>query len=352
MNNGHMVFVVGILLWPLRASPELADRSITTALRQGFSYMVQSATQPDHFEEFASDYLFFFADIARVADPWMQERATQVGRALGKVYLSEYFYLDSADEVVDAAASLYALDSLGLDVLPALVLLKQAAVDFEVADYLGFDPVLGEVPNVDQLSDLLIGLHFTERLQLDLGITFAEVLPYVASVDYRVEPFEDFCHFIDLNNLITHLIYTLSGYASWNLTPWLVAREIRYLRRHFDTVLSWADPETLSEFIDCYKICGLGENDAQVAQGVRVLLALQKVEDGRWEPQTVEDEYDRYHATWCAMDALRAYHLDSHDETRFAFVRNSEPMGRVVSARIVPVSSVADFDVQRGKRIV
>ena len=41
---------------------------------------------------------------------------------------------------------------------------------------------------------------------------------------------------------------------------------------------------------------------------VEVLLALQKP-DGRWEPVDPEDEYDRYHATWCVMDALRSYEL-------------------------------------------
>jgi hypothetical protein len=111
---------------------------------------------------------------------------------------------------------------------------------------------------------------------------------------------------VDQNNLVTHLVYTLSGYAGWTVPAELLPREFAYIKEQLPVALMWADPETLSEFIDSLKL--MGEGDALIGQAVRVLLEMQKP-DGRWEPVDVDDEYDRYHATWCVMDALRSYEL-------------------------------------------
>jgi hypothetical protein len=101
-------------------------------------------------------------------------------------------------------------------------------------------------------------------------------------------------------------VYTLSGYATWTVSAELLPREFAYIKEQLPAAVMWADPETLSEFVDSLKL--MGEWDPLMDQAVRVLLSLQKP-DGRWEPVDPEDEYDRYHATWCVMDALRSYEL-------------------------------------------
>ncbi len=284
---------------------------VREAMWLGMDYMIRSALDPGNFEEYASDYLFFFADVVRLPDPWIQGEARRVGLELGDKYLSLYFTLDSADEVVDAASALYSLEQLGMDVQLPMIMLREAAGLFGEADYLGFDPSFGEAPNLDEFIDLVIGFHFSDRIDLgrDLGVTYAEVLHYLPSVVYSSFDDDDSDRFIDQNNLVTHLFYTLSGYASWNLDAALLPRETAYIRRHMDLALSWADPETLAEYIDSLKLTGEDESNSDIAHGVDILLAIQKA-DGRWEPMYPEDEYDRYHATWCVMDAFREYVLD------------------------------------------
>jgi len=284
------------------------DPRISDALRSGMRYMIESASVPENFEEYASDYLFFFADVARLPDPWIQERAQVVGLRLGFVYMEEYFELEDADEVVDAASALYALECLGMDVEAARVVLQAAADKFPVEDYLGFDPSDGQAPNLDHLIDLLISFHFTDRLGIDLGVSYAEALMYIPSVAYEHYSEIGGDNYVDQNNLVTHLIYTWSGYASWLLEVELMPRELDYIRAHIQGALMWADPETLSEYVDSLQLMGFGREDPDVAAGIEVLLATQKP-DGRWEPDEVEDEYDRYHSTWCAMDALREYKI-------------------------------------------
>ncbi|MBN2497597.1 MAG: hypothetical protein JXR96_23595 [Deltaproteobacteria bacterium] len=294
------------------AQPVQAYRAerIREALWLGMDYMIRSASKPEHFEDYASDYLFFFADVVRFPDPWIRERALTVGRRLGQIYLERYFTLDSADDLVDAASALYALECLDMDVDVPLAQVEAAAGRFSESEYLGFDPDRGDLPDVDLLIDLLIGFHFTDRLEVPIGIRFAEMLHYVPSVDYTVSDPDESNRYIDVNNLVTHLVYTVSGYASWNVSPRLLPRELDFIRAWMPYALEWADPETLAEYVDSLRILGFGPDDPDVAAGVDLLLALQKI-DGRWEPERAEDEYDRYHATWCAMDALRDYALGS-----------------------------------------
>ncbi|MBW1872538.1 MAG: hypothetical protein JRJ19_10760, partial [Deltaproteobacteria bacterium] len=162
--------------------------------------------------------------------------------------------------------------------------------------------------NLDHLIDLLISFHFTDRLGIDLGVSYAEALMYIPSVAYEHYSEIGGDNYVDQNNLVTHLIYTWSGYASWLLEVELMPRELDYIRAHIQGALMWADPETLSEYVDSLQLMGFGREDPDVAAGIEVLLATQKP-DGRWEPDEVEDEYDRYHSTWCAMDALREYKI-------------------------------------------
>lgn len=295
-----------VVLWAGQARGEMSAR-VREALWLGMDYMIGSASVRENFEEFASDYLFFFADVARIPDPWIQAMASRHGRRLGRVYLDELFATGSADEVVDAASALWALDQLGMDVEAERTLLRQAAGDYPLCDYWYFRPWI-EAPDLDELIDLLIGFHFTDRFGIDVGPSYAEALLFVPSVPYVPDAEIGGDRYVDQNNLVTHLVYTLSGYATWYLPPELVPRELAYIRAQIVPAAMWADTETLAEYVDSLKVMGFDENDPDVRHGVEVLLAIQKP-DGRWEPDEVEDEYDRYHATWCAMDALRSYDL-------------------------------------------
>lgn len=279
---------------------------IREALVRGMDYMIRSASDRGNFAEYASDYLFFFADVSRFEDAWIREQARVHGLRLGEVYLEEMFDLQCADDVVDAASVLWALDFLGKDVDAALAVLRLEAAEFPVDEYLGFEPWIGR-PDLDLLIDLLIGFHFTDRIGAPVGVGFADALLFVPAVVYRPDAELGGDRYVDQNNLVTHLVYTLSGYGSWRVPAELLPREFAYIKDQLPLAVMWADPETLAEFVDSLKL--MGEGDELIGPAVRVLLELQKP-DGRWEPVDVEDEYDRYHATWCVMDALRSYRLE------------------------------------------
>ena len=293
-----------VLILPAVLAGQSEDR-IQEALVRGMQYMVESASDPENFEEYASDYLFFFADVSRFEHPWIREQAWAHGLRLGEVYLEEMFQLETADDVVDAASVLWALEFLGKDTDAAMAVLGRAAEQFPLEDYLGFRPWTGK-PDLDLLIDLLIGFHFTDRVGAPVGISFAEALVFVPSVVYVPDAEVGGDRYVDQNNLVTHLVYTLSGYASWTVPSDLLPREFAYIKEQLPVAVMWADPETLAEYIDSLKL--MGEGDELIGPGIAVLLELQKP-DGRWEPVEPEDEYDRYHATWCVMDALRSYQL-------------------------------------------
>jgi hypothetical protein len=293
-----------VLLFPAVLAGQSADR-IQEALVRGMQYMVRSASVPENFEEYASDYLFFFADVYRFDDPWIREQAWAHGLRLGEVYLEEMFDLETADDVVDAASVLWALEFLGKDTDAAMAVLRRAAERFPLEDYLGFRPWTGK-PDLDLLIDLLIGFHFTDRTGVPVGVSFAEALVFVPSVVYVPDARVGGDRYVDQNNLVTHLVYTLSGYASWTVPSDLLPREFAYIKEQLPVAVMWADPETLAEYIDSLKL--MGEGDELIEPGIAALLEIQKP-DGRWEPVEPDDEYDRYHATWCVMDALRTYEL-------------------------------------------
>ena len=297
-----------VLLLPVvlgGGSQERSEDRIEEALVRGMQYMIRSASVPENFEEYASDYVFFFADVSRFEHPWIRERALVHGLRLGEVYLEEMFELETADDVVDAASVLWALDFMGRDTDAAMAVLRRTAGWFPLEDYLGFRPWTGK-PDLDLLIDLLIGFHFTDRAGVPVGVSFAEALVFVPSVVYVPDAEVGGDRYVDQNNLVTHLVYTLSGYASWTVPADLLPREFAYIKEELPVAVMWADPETLAEYVDSLKL--MGEGDELIGPAIEVLLDIQKP-DGRWEPVDVEDEYDRYHATWCVMDALRSYQL-------------------------------------------
>lgn len=311
-----MTLVLGMSLGTFAGTKAGSERSILVsteiqeALWLGMDYMVRSASNPENFTEYASDYLFFFADVYQIDDPWIQHQAKTHGLRLGDVYLKTMFPPKSADDLIDCASALYALEILGMDIEAPLAILQMQTHRYSQKNFLGFDPIRGEAPDLDLLIDLLIGFHFTERVAIELPdrASFYDSLLYVASVEYDSDQPLGSDRYIDQNNLITHLVYTLSGYASWSVPLQFLPREYEYIRSIMPETLMWADPETLSEFVDSLKLLGFNHSDEHIAHGINLLLSLQKP-DGRWEPEEVEDEYDRYHATWCAMDALRDYDL-------------------------------------------
>jgi len=312
-----LALLVCLVCLPGAARPGPQEDEVRRALWLGMAHMARSALDPAHFARYASDYLFFLADLQRVDDPWIRAEARALGAELGARYLAAHFTLDSADEVVDAASALWALDELGLDVDAPLALLREAARGHPARAYWGFDPAQGELPDLDRLTDLLIGLHFTDRLGVPVGVSYAEALVYAAGVDHGEVLGEDDWRFVELNNLVTHLVYTLSGYAGWALEPAWLPRELAFLRAHLDRALVWGDVETVAEYTDCLLILGASPEEPALAAARALLLALQR-QDGGWAPEGTpldglldpadsDLEYDRYHATWCAMDALRSY---------------------------------------------
>jgi hypothetical protein len=112
--------------------------------------------------------------------------------------------------------------------------------------------------------------------------------------------------FIDVNNAITHVIYTLNDYNRYLLSPAWLPEEYQYLKSNLEEAVKLQDPETLGEFLDTLRDFGMTERDALIRVGVDYALSKQNP-DGSWGDLTDSDIYNRYHATWTAIDGLREY---------------------------------------------
>jgi hypothetical protein len=112
--------------------------------------------------------------------------------------------------------------------------------------------------------------------------------------------------FIDVNNAITHVIYTLNDYNRYLLSPEWLPEEYQYLTSNLEEAVKLQDPESLGEFLDTLRDFGMTERDALIRVGVDYALSKQNP-DGSWGDRTDADIYNRYHATWTAVDGLREY---------------------------------------------
>lgn len=156
-------------------------------------------------------------------------------------------------------------------------------------------------------QDALIWSYMGERYGVRLGTAYRNAIQWLPTM----RPYPKFSEPDDPDfhaavYAVTHVVYTLNSYSSYQLSPrWLWA-EYSFLKRNLTKAIVMEDPETMGEFLDALKSFGIAEDRSLIRKGIEYLLAKQNP-DGSWGDIEAEDIYQRYHPTWTAVDGLREY---------------------------------------------
>jgi hypothetical protein len=235
----------------------------------------------------------------------------QAGRVLS---LNAQSSLSSRDDLFEALWLLSESANLQLPVEPLLTRVSERLKRLPTPDSVyAIDLAhLDRVPEAD-VYELLIDSYVAERAALahpGLPLTtfrLGKVLPFVLGrhyVRYDDDDSDGHSKFADHAYLATHVAYVLSDYARLKLSPKDLGPLYGYLRSEFPSAIRYGSLELISEFVDVFRILGFDERDDMVCQGTRFILDRQRP-DGSWGGADDGNAYDRIHATWVAVDALR-----------------------------------------------
>jgi hypothetical protein len=216
--------------------------------------------------------------------------------------------------------------------------IRQAAKRFSAPEFLGFDPTT-EAPPHDLPEPCSCGLEnprgrkscqkcrkrltinsryqiwmdalgatfWGERYGVILGARYADVLRWLPDMRPYLGPKkQNYSDFFDTVYAVTHLVYTLNGYGRYNLSPRWLPHEFAFLKANIKEAIDLEDPDMVGEFLDSLKSFGLGHDHPTIRLGTDYLLSEQN-SDGSWGDPDSEDGFQRYHATWAAIDGLRDY---------------------------------------------
>ncbi|MFL6208330.1 MAG: hypothetical protein ACJ74W_05740 [Pyrinomonadaceae bacterium] len=323
------------------------------AARRGLEFLYRFACDAENFAECGSDLLNWFYLVAdRAKDIELKRRARALGRERARHWRRAHRSVPTgadADDVFHLVFGSDAADRLGVRDPVFTRQLRRAVRQFQVCDYLWFDPA-AEPPPVDVPDKCACGIwnerglkkcpRCRRRLQwltrykvwyialirtyvaacysVSLGASYRAALkwlPYIRPYQSSRNP--DHPDFYDTVFTVTHVVYTLNDYGRYLLAPAWLPLEFAFLSENMATVIEQDDQEMVGEFLDTLKAFGLTNRHALVRAGTDYLLARQNA-DGSWGPTETDNIYLNYHATLCAVSGLLDY---AWRGTRLSFPR-------------------------------
>jgi hypothetical protein len=318
------------------------DDKRNLAIERGLQFIYQTACNPENFELYGHDYLGCFHCIASTSkNRRLRRTAREMGRERARQWRREHSKVPpdvDAEDIATLVFGSYAADNFGVRDDRLKDQIRKAAGRFTALDYYCFDPASEPPPRdvpdececeasnprgrktccfcrkrLTMMSpyavwlDALTRSYTGERYGIKLATPFMDVIkwlpamrPYPSFVDVDEKEFYDAVY------AVTHVVYTLNGYSSYQLSPRWLPIEYSFLKRNLVQAIVMEDPETVGEFLDSLKSFGLPEDHSLILRGVKYLLAEQNP-DGSWGDTEAEDIYERYHPTWTAIDGLREY---------------------------------------------
>jgi hypothetical protein len=311
------------------------------AIERGMKFVYSAASDPQTFDDYGHDLLLFFQVIAATAeDAKLREAARKMGRERARAWRRDYPALPDevdADIVAHMVFGSSAADRLGVTDARLKSMIRRAASRFSARDYYSFDPVT-EPPPSDVPKDCPCGeshkrgesicaarkkpldiesrysvwcialarSYAGDRYGIRLGARFADVIKWLPVMrPYRGRENGINAVFNDCVYAVTHVVYTLNGYGVYNLSPDMLPDEFEFLKENQKEAIALKDADMMGEFLDALQSFGLSDSDPLIRAGMDFLLSEQNA-DGSWGD--VKDiAFNRYHATWTAIDGLREY---------------------------------------------
>ncbi|MDQ2898527.1 MAG: hypothetical protein M3Y07_01855 [Acidobacteriota bacterium] len=287
------------------------------AIQRGLRFIYVSACNSENFKQYGADYLWCFYSIGATSkDSELARTATEMGRERARAWRVRHSNLPAhpkPSEVEDFLFGAYAAECLGFPDVLLKRRIEQAAAKFSSRDFLRFDPSREPPPSAktrsryDVWDDALIATSTGDSYGVKLGANYRDVLHWLPAMRPYPNPRgRSVGDFYDTLYAITHLIYTLNGYGVYRLQPQWLPEEYAYLRKNLPLAIKLRDPETMGEFLDTLRSFGMTEADPAIRKGLNFLMRTQDP-DGSWGDPKDRDVYNRYHATWTAIDGLREY---------------------------------------------
>ena len=327
-------------LWP---GARYTDADRDAALERGLNFIYRTASDPNTFADWGDDLLWCFYTISATAkNPKLREMASKMGRERALEWRRIHAVVPgktSVDQLSDLIYGSDAADRLGARDSGYKRQLRSAARHYSVTDFLSFDPAREPPPSdlpdqcgkcqrwnargatvcgycgspltmqnrYDIWTDALITTYTGDIYGITLGAPYRQVIRWIPSMrPYPSRATVTTATFYKIANSITHVIYTLNDYNRYLLSPEWLPQEFLYLKANLEETVRLQDPETLGEFLDTLRDFGMTERDPLIRTGFDYVLSRQN-SDGSWGEPKDPDVYNRYHATWTAIDGLREY---------------------------------------------
>jgi hypothetical protein len=311
------------------------------AIKRGLDFAYHFGSSVDNFESYGSSLICCFALLGATAG---DQRLRELGRARCQQFVRRWTRNHrivpddlTPDLLLDFILVRYALSRLGVRDQALTAQLRTAAKQFSALDLLGFDP-LNEPPAADvsfpcdcglknqrgrkfckqcRRRLLMQGRHrvwmealantfVAERCGIVFGARYLDVLkwltamrPYPVQADANDESLRDAIY------AVTHVVYTLNDYGTYQLSPRWLPQEFAFLKANIAPLCVSGDIELLGELLDSLKAFGLQATHPLLRRGANYLLAKQNP-DGSWGDPDEVDIRTRCHTTWTAVDGLRA----------------------------------------------
>ena len=311
------------------------------AVRRGFDFLCLAISEKTAFQESGFDYLFSLVTTLKSRDVVIRKRSREVGQNLSRRWIAENPTVPSdadADTITQLVFGSLSSDEFGVvhSLKPAI---QAAASNFSAEHYFWFDPTT-ESPPTDVPEDCecgvanyrgetkcgscgesldtrsryevwlvaLIRSYLGERYGVKLGAKYSDVLKWLPHM--RPYPTVDDASAADFGwsiYAITHIVYTLNDYNSYQLNRRWLPDEYQALSSSLDAFISMDDPETVGEILDCLKSFKVNNSNPLIQRGARYLLDCQNP-DGSWgEIDGDADIYVRHHTTITALYGLDNY---------------------------------------------
>ncbi len=293
------------------------NKQIDTAIERGLEFIYRLGQKQKFFANYGSFLVCCFALLATTS---RKPKLRSLGRERAKEFLQRWSVLHpslptdaSSDLLFEFILIQYARRRLRLRDAATAKAIKRAARNFSASDLLGFDPVKEPPPN--DLSnrsryrvwmEALANTYVAEACGMRFGARYADVLKWMPAMRPYPTADDDEELLRDAIYAVTHVVYTLNDYGTYQLSPRHLPREFAFLKANVKSACAREDPEILGELLDSLQAFGLTITHPLIAHGMKYLLAEQN-NDGSWGDTSEKNIRKRCHTTWTAIDGLRAY---------------------------------------------